>query len=70
MVLSYSHNLLIEVVYNIEVPDLTNDNGRYLSIDIGVDNLSTITNNFNEAPVIINGKGLKSIYCKYSGVKN
>lgn len=64
MVLSYSHNLLIEVVYNIEVPNLMNDDGRYLSIDIGVDNLSTITNNFNEASVIINGKGLKSIYCK------
>ena len=37
-----------------------------LSIDIGVDNLSTITNNFNEAPVIVNGKGLKSINQYYN----
>lgn len=58
--------IVIEIVYNIEVPDLVNDNGRYLSIDIGVDNLSTITNNFNEAPVIVNGKGLKSINQYYN----
>ena len=59
-------HIIIEVVYNIEVPDLVSDNGRYLSIDIGVDNLSTITNNFNEAPVIVNGKGLKSINQYYN----
>lgn len=59
-------HIVIEIVYNIEVPDLINDNGRYLSIDIGVDNLSTITNNFNEAPVIVNGKGLKSINQYYN----
>ena len=58
--------IVVEIVYNIKVPDLVNDNGRYLSIDIGVDNLSTITNNFNEAPVIINGKGLKSINQYYN----
>ena len=58
--------IVVEVVYNIEVPDLVNDNGRYLSIDIGVDNLSTIANNFNEAPVIVNGKGLKSINQYYN----
>ena len=59
-------HIVIEVVYNIEVPDLVNDNGRYISIDIGVDNLSTIINNFNEAPVIVNGKGLKSINQYYN----
>lgn len=58
--------IVIELVYNIEVPDIVVDNGRYLSIDIGVDNLSTITNNFNKAPVIINGKGLKSINQYYN----
>ena len=58
--------IVIEIVYNIEVPDLMNDNGRYLSIDLGVDNLSTIANNFNETPVIINGKGLKSINQYYN----
>ena len=59
-------HIIIELVYNIEVPDTVKSNGRYLSIDIGVDNLSTITNNFNEAPVIVNGKGLKSINQYYN----
>ena len=58
--------IVIEIVYNIEVPDLVNKNCRYLSIDIGVDNLATITNNFNESPVIVNGKGLKSINQYYN----
>ena len=59
-------HIVVEIVYNIEVSDLVNNNSRYLSIDIGVDNLSTITNNFNEAPVIVNGKGLKSINQYYN----
>lgn len=64
--LSRNKHIVIEIVYNIEIPDLLNDNDRYLSIDIGVDNLSTITNNFNKAPVIVNGKGLKSINQYYN----
>lgn len=64
-----SQYIIAEVVYNVEIPDTTMpDNGRYMSIDLGVDNLATITYNFNENPVIINGKGLKSInryYNKY-----
>ena len=59
-------HIVIEIVYNIEIPNIVKNNGRYLSIDIGVDNLSTITNNFNEAPVIINGKCLKSINQYYN----
>ena len=59
-------HIVIELVYNIEVPDTIENNGRYLSIDLGVDNLSAIANNFNETPVIINGKGLKSINQYYN----
>lgn len=59
-------HIIIELVYNIEIPDIVADNGKYLSIDIGVDNLSTIINNFNEAPIIVNGKGLKSINQYYN----
>ena len=48
----------IELVYSIEIQDeKLNDNGKYLSIDIGVDNLATISNNIGLQPVIINGKG-------------
>ena len=41
-------------------------NGRYLSIDIGLDNLATVVNNAGLQPVIINGKGLKSINKYYN----
>ena len=57
----------VEIVYNIEVPDaLLPDNGRYLSVDIGLDNLATIVNNVSVKPIVINGKGLKSINKYYN----
>ena len=59
-------HIIIELVYNIEIPETVKSNGRYLSIDIGVDNLVVMTNNFNKAPVLINGKGLKSINQYYN----
>ena len=55
-----SNYINVEVIYNVEVPEITNNNNRYYSIDIGLDNLATVTNNFGEQPFIINGKGLKS----------
>ena len=55
-------NFVVELVYNIEVPDKKlSDNGKYLSIDIGLDNLATVTDNFGLKPFVINGKGLKSV---------
>lgn len=58
---------IIELIYNISIPDTAmNDNGKYLSIDIGVDNLATITNNIGIKPIAINGKGLKSINQYYN----
>lgn len=50
----------VEVIYNAEIPKVIGDNNRYYNIDIGLDNLATVTNNFGEQPFIINGKGLKS----------
>ena len=62
-----SNHIVAEVVYNVEIPDdMKVDNGRYLSIDIGIDNLATVTNNFGKQPFIINGKGLKSINQYYN----
>lgn len=56
------HNhIILEVIYNIEILEQINDNGKYLSIDIGVDNLATVINNFGKQPYIINGRGLKSL---------
>ena len=51
----------IEIVYSISVVDtLLQDNGRYMSIDLGLDNLATVVTNTGLNPVIVNGKGLKS----------
>jgi putative transposase len=37
-----------------------------LSIDLGINNLCAITNNFKDIPIIINGKGIKSINQYYN----
>ena len=51
----------LEIVYSIAVEsDLLSDNGRYMSIDLGLDNLATIVTNIGLNPIIVNGKGLKS----------
>lgn len=52
----------IEIVYSIEEAKLISDNNRYVSIDLGVNNLATITSNVKEiTPVIVSGKPLKSM---------
>lgn len=55
-----ANHIELEVVYNVEIPEIICNNNRYYSIDIGLDNLATVTNNFGKQPFIINGKGLKS----------
>jgi len=48
------------------VPEMKEDNGKYISIDIGLDNFATISNNVGKNPIILNGKGLKSINQYYN----
>lgn len=57
----------IEVIYTIKDEIKLENNNRYLSIDLGVNNLSTLTSNDkNFKPLIINGKPLKSINQYYN----
>lgn len=65
-ILPRNKHIVIEVVYNLEIQDLKQDNNKYVSIDIGLDNLATITNNCGITPVIINGRKLKSINKYYN----
>lgn len=58
--------LVIEVVYNKEIQEAKTDNNKYISIDIGLDNLATLTNNVGTQPVIISGRKLKSINKYYN----
>lgn len=57
---------VMEIVYETEIPDVRTENSRIAAIDLGVDNLATITNNIGLNPIIINGKGIKSINQYYN----
>jgi len=59
-VLPRNNHHVIEVVYKVDNVKPKSDNGRYASIDLGLDNLATIGSNVVE-PFIINGRPLKSI---------
>ena len=51
----------VEIVYSVTINDTPlQDNGRIMSIDLGLDNLATIVTNTGLNPIIVNGKGLKS----------
>lgn len=54
---------MMEIVYETEIIDLPSDfkSERISSIDLGVDNFVTMTNNIGIQPIIINGRGIKSI---------
>jgi len=58
-----SNFYMMEIVYETEVIDIPSDfkSERIASIDLGVDNFITMTNNIGIQPIIINGKGIKSI---------
>jgi putative transposase len=53
----------MEIVCEVEIPDIDKDfiSKRIASIDLGVDNFITMVNNIEQQPIIVNGKGIKSI---------
>lgn len=57
---------VMEIVYETEIPNTKTESNRIASIDLGVDNLVTMTNNIGLNPIIINGKGIKSINQYYN----
>ncbi|MGG5461239.1 RNA-guided endonuclease InsQ/TnpB family protein [Clostridium sp. B9] len=65
-ILPRNRHFVIEVIYKQDTKEKLNDNKRYLSIDIGLNNLATICNNIGEKPIVINGKSLKSINQYYN----
>ena len=50
----------VEVIYEVKEIEELEDNGKYAAIDLGVNNLATVSFNYSK-PFIINGKPLKSI---------
>jgi putative transposase len=58
---------VMEVVTEIEIPDIEErDSKNIASFDLGVNNLVTLTNNIGLQPIIINGRGVKSINQYYN----
>lgn len=61
------NHIIIEIVYNKEY-ELKEDNGRYASIDLGVNNICTLTSNVGQAQ-IWNGRHIKSVNSYYNKKK-
>lgn len=57
--------IVVETIYEENAAILKEDNGRYCSIDLGLNNLATIGSNVLK-PIIINGKPLKAINHYYN----
>lgn len=60
---------VMEIVYEMEVPNICLNPNRIISIDLGVNNFATIANNAGLQPFIINGKTIKSINQYYNKEK-
>ena len=61
--------ILLEVIYEVKEQKLKSDNHRYMSIDLGIDNLCTCTSNVTKS-FIVNGKPIKSINQYYNKQKS
>jgi putative transposase len=57
----HSNFYMMEVVTEVEICNIDTESKRIASIDLGVDNFITMTNNIEQQPIIVNGKGIKSI---------
>lgn len=64
-----NNQYVMEIVYEIEVPEQPIESNRIVGIDIGIDNLATVSNNIKEQPFIINGRPLKSMNQYYNKEK-
>src|SRR5699024_5284534 len=60
-IVPYGNCYKIELVYRGEINPLVKLNNNILAIDLGLNNLATLTNNVGLKSIIINGKILKSI---------
>lgn len=60
-IVPYGSCYKISIIYRKPIEPKESYNSNYLAIDLGVDNLATLTNNIGQQPIVINGKVLKSI---------
>lgn len=60
---------VMEIVYEMEVPECNEQPERIAAIDIGVDNFITMVNNIGEQPIVVKGGVIKSINQYYNKQK-
>lgn len=60
---------ILEVVYTVKTPQYVPDNGKYASIDLGVNNLLAVFFNFDAEALLVNGKPVKSVNQYYNKKK-
>ena len=60
-----NNHIVMDVIYEAMEPELKGDNGRYCAIDLGLNNMATVTSNVSK-PYIINGRPVKSINQYYN----
>jgi len=70
----FGKNYMLEVVYNVSRKGIHEINlqfsERIISIDLGLNNFATITNNIGLQPIVIKGEGIKSINHYYNKQKS
>jgi len=64
-----SNHYIMEIVYQINVPECIICFNRCMGIDLGINNFATISNNIGMQPFIINGRIVKSINQYYNKKK-
>lgn len=66
-VVNRNESYVVEIIYNKPEEQLKIDNGKYAAIDLGVNNLATVTSNVEGfIPFIISGRKIKSVNHKYN----
>lgn len=64
-VIPKGNHIVIEIGYQVEIKEVKKTNGRYASIDLGVNNLAAVVSNVTP-PLIINGKPIKAVNHYYN----
>jgi len=64
-----ANHYIMEIVYQIDVPECIFCLNRYIGIDLGIDNFATVSNNIGLQPFIVNGRIIKSINQYYNKKK-
>ncbi len=68
-VVKINHGYDVKITYKTTEPTTKVNNGRYLAVDLGLNNLLTVVSNTNDTPFIITGKTVKSTNQFFNKIK-